>query len=81
MVLFLIKFIDYSCSHDTVQNLLAEMSSLLIEYVMRVGESWLIEPMLPADETNIVIPPTMNKQEHQCVYANQMLNKLITVSF
>ena len=56
------------------------MASLLIELSMRTGESWLIEPMLPPEETkDIVIPDNMDKQIHQAYYACQLLDRLTEV--
>lgn len=47
---------------------------------MRVSESYLIEPMLPADQiSHVQIPESLHKQEYQIIYANQLLNKISNV--
>jgi len=65
-------------THDKAQALLAELASLAIELTMRVGESFLIEPMLPSEELeHISVPEGMHKQEHQAYYGTQLLQRIV----
>lgn len=67
-------------THDKAQVILAELASLSLELLMRIGESWLIEPMLPYEETkNVIVPNGWHKQEHQANYALQCIQRLFRV--
>ena len=49
---------------------------------MRVGESWLIEPLLTEEEVaGKEPPPSLHKQEHQTIYMKQLFEIISDVNF
>jgi hypothetical protein len=66
-------------THDTSQDILAEIASLAVELTMRIGESYLVEPFLSEEDTGSVNTGGLSKHAHQALYARYILQLVALV--